>query len=85
MKNFNFTPRAQKLIKLSCTLAENRNSSSINCLHFLLAFTKINQDQIEKNFFKYGVDKNSLQKEIIYFPVRVVPSQLTLKANEEKS
>ena len=67
MKNFNFTPRAQKLIKLSCTLAENRNSSSINCLHFLLAFTKINQDQIEKNFFKYGVDKNSLQKEINSF------------------
>ena len=67
MKNFNFTPRAQKLIKLSCTLAENRNSSSINCLHFLLAFTKINQDQIEKNFFKYGVEKNSLQKEINSF------------------
>ena len=67
MKNFNFTPRAQKLIKLSCTLAENRNSSSINCLHFLLAFTKINQDQIEKNFFKYGVDKNALQKEINSF------------------
>ncbi len=67
MKNFNFTPRAQKLIKLSCTLAENRNSSSINCLHFLLAFTKINQDQIEQNFFKYGVDKNALQKEINSF------------------
>lgn len=67
MKNFNFTPRSQKLIKLACTLAENRNSSSINCLHFLLAFTKINQDQIEQNFVKYGVDKTAFQKEINSF------------------
>ena len=67
MKNFNFTPRAQKLIKMACSLAENRNSNSINCLHFLLAFTKINQDQIEQNFLKYGVNKTSFQKEINSF------------------
>ena len=54
MKNFNFTPRAQKLIKVACGLAEARNSGFINCLHFLLAFTKINQDQIEQNFLKYS-------------------------------
>jgi ATP-dependent Clp protease ATP-binding subunit ClpC len=67
MKNFNFTPRAQKLIKIACGLAEARNSGFINCLHFLLAFTKINQDQIEQNFLKYQVDKESLQKQINSF------------------
>lgn len=67
MKNFNFTPRSQKLIKLACSLAENRNSSSINCLHFLLAFTKINQDQIEQNFLKYGVNKTEFQKALDSF------------------
>ena len=67
MKNFNFTPRAQKLIKVACGLAESRNSNFIHCLHFLLAFTKINQDQIEQNFLKHGVDKDSFQKQINSF------------------
>ena len=81
MKNFNFTPRAQKLIKLACSLAENKNNQFINCLHFLLAFTKINQDQIEQNFYKYAVDKSALQKEINSF-IDSNYKQLTKKAGK---
>lgn len=55
MKNFNLTPRAQKLIKDAVKLAKSHNHSYINSVHFFAALIA-GENQITSSFAKYKIN-----------------------------
>ena len=53
MKNYNLTPRAQKLIKEAHKIATDLEYYQLNNVHLLLAFLKIPNNQILDAFDQF--------------------------------
>jgi ATP-dependent Clp protease ATP-binding subunit ClpC len=64
MKNLNLTPRAQKLIKESLSVAIESKSDYINHLHIFAAFLNLKHSQIDEAFFNFKYDIDDIRKKV---------------------
>jgi len=65
MRNYNLTPRAQKLIKEAYRIATELQHNEINTLHLFSAFFCIPNNQILEAFLYFEEDIDKLQKKAI--------------------
>ena len=67
MRNYNLTPRAQKLIREAHNLAIELEHNQINNLHVFLSFFKIPNNQILDAFEQCGEDVEKIQKACLFY------------------
>ena len=66
MKNYNLTPRAQKLIKEAHKIATDLEYYQLNNVHLLLAFLKIPNNQILDAFDQFEVSYDLVEKACLF-------------------
>ena len=66
MKNYNLTPRAQKLIKEAHKIATDLEYHQLNNVHLLLAFLKIPNNQILDAFDQFEVSHELVEKACLF-------------------
>lgn len=69
MKNFNLTPRSQKLVKEAHALADKNKHAKITYLHLFIAFFNSKNNQIEEAFLYFDFDCGALKQDALTFLV----------------
>lgn len=67
MKNFNLTPRAQKLVKEAYEIASEHKHVKITYLHLFIAFFSSKKNQIEEAFLYFNLNCETLKKDALTF------------------